>query len=47
MQKIGSPGGFQALLPVWRNALLHWRTELKNDTRYFSEAEKWNMPDPF
>jgi hypothetical protein len=26
---------------------LHWRAELKNDTRYFSEAEKWNMPDPF
>ncbi len=26
---------------------LHWQAELKNDTSYFFESDKWNMPDLF
>lgn len=33
--------------PVGRMPYLHWQSELKCDTRYSFESEKWNMPDLF
>jgi hypothetical protein len=33
--------------PVGRMPYLHWQSELKRDTSYSFESEKWNMPDLF
>lgn len=33
--------------PIGRMPYLHWQSELKHDTSYFFESEKWNMPDLF
>ena len=33
--------------PVGRMPYLHWQSELKCDTSYSFESEKWNMPDLF
>jgi hypothetical protein len=33
--------------PVGRMPYLHWQSELKQDSGYFFESEKWNMPDLF
>lgn len=33
--------------PVGTMPYLHWHSELRRDTSYFFESEKWNMPDLF
>jgi hypothetical protein len=33
--------------PVGRMPYLHWQSELKCDTSYSFESEKWNIPDLF
>ncbi|MCK9395277.1 MAG: hypothetical protein M0Q44_06785 [Methylobacter sp.] len=33
--------------PIGRMPYLHWQSDLKQDTSYFFESEKWNMPDLF
>ncbi len=33
--------------PVGTMPYLHWQSDLKHDTSYFFESEKWNMPDLF
>ncbi len=33
--------------PIGRMPYLHWQSDLKHETSYFFESEKWNMPDLF
>jgi hypothetical protein len=38
---------FYLFEPIGRMPYLHWQSELKQDTSYFFESDKWNMPDLF